>query len=158
MRTDREDRFMLALIVALTLAPVAQPQEAPFAWMVGSWCTLPHPPIPGTTCETWQPMADGVMRGSSVTRRERTVTPEEKMEIRRDGAGWVFHAEPRGQAPADFRAGADDVAELAISFENSAHDYPQRVRYWRDGDKLMAEIALADGSKSIVWEYHRAAQ
>lgn len=149
---------MLALIVALTLGPVPQQQEAPFAWMTGSWCTLPRPPMTRTTCETWQPMADGMMRGTSVTRRDGVARPEERMEIRRDGTGWVFHAEPRGQTPADFRAGADDVAELAVSFENRAHDYPQRVRYWRDGEKLMAEIAMADGSKSIVWEYHRAAQ
>ncbi|MDG2534758.1 DUF6265 family protein [Sphingomonas sp. HITSZ_GF] len=132
-----------------------QPQEAPFAWLIGKWCTLPHAPAKGTTCEEWTPMADGVMRGTSQTRREGKPTQEEKMEIRRDGAGWIFHAEPRGQAPADFRAGADDVAALAVSFENAAHDYPQRIRYWRDGDMLIAEIALADGNKAIRWEYHR---
>ncbi|MEP9359499.1 DUF6265 family protein [Sphingomonas sp. KR3-1] len=154
---------MIAIVMALALGPAPIPppaqqqQEPPFAWLAGSWCTLPHPPVPGTICETWVPTADG-MRGTSVTRRERTITPEEKMEIRRDGAGWVFHAEPRGQAPADFRARPDDVAALAVSFENRTHDYPQRVRYWRDGDTLMAEIALADGSKSIIWEYHRVTE
>ena len=143
------------MLLQIMLLAMAAPQDAPFAWMVGTWCTKPRPTPSGTTCEEWRPTADGGVRGISRTRRERMTTVDEAMEIRRDGAGWIFHAEPHGQAPADFRAGADDVAELAVSFENAVHDYPQRVRYWRDGEKLMAEIAMADGSKAVTWEYHR---
>lgn len=142
------------MLLPIVLLAMAAPEDAPFAWMVGSWCTRPGPSA-RTTCETWQPMADGVMRGVSKTRHERMTTLDEAMEIRRDGSFWVFHAEPRGQAPADFRAGAGDVAAQAVSFRNAAHDYPQRVRYWRDGETLMAEIAMADGSKPVVWEYFR---
>jgi len=38
-------------------------------------------------------------------------------------------------------------------FENRDHDYPQRIRYWREGEVLMAEISLADGSKPMRWRY-----
>ena len=142
------------MLLHILLLAMAAPQDAPFAWMVGTWCTRPHPPLTRTTCETWQPMAGGGVRGVSKTRHERKTVLDEAMEIRRDGNGWIFHAEPHGQAPADFRAGADDVAELAVTFENAKHDYPQRVRYWRDGDKLMAEIAMSDGGKAVTWEYY----
>lgn len=147
----------IGTLAALTAAamPLAAQQEPAFGWLVGRWCTVPDPMKQRRTCETWAPMADGVMRGTSETHRGDAVVGEEKMEIRRDGDRWVYHAEPRGQAPADFHAGADDVAELAVTFENAAHDYPQRIRYWRDEDKLMAEIALADGSRAVLWEYAR---
>ena len=40
-----------------------------------------------------------------------------------------------------------------IEFTNPAHDYPQRIRYWREGDKLIAEIALIDGKRAVSWTY-----
>ena len=41
----------------------------------------------------------------------------------------------------------------SIQFSNPAHDYPQRIRYWRDGKTLNAEIALIDGSRAVQWSY-----
>lgn len=151
---------MIASFVMLVGLLLGQPQQQDplFGWLVGKWCTEARPPSDRTTCEEWRPMVDGVIRGTTQTRRGGKVVSNETMEVRRDGTGWVFHAEPSGQPPADFRAGPDDVAELAVSFENAGHDYPQRIRYWRDGDKLMAEIAMADGSRPVLWEYRRAAK
>jgi hypothetical protein len=42
-----------------------------------------------------------------------------------------------------------------ITFYNVANDYPQRIRYWREGDVLIAEIALEDGSKPKRWRYRK---
>ena len=59
--------------------------------------------------------------------------------------------------------GAPRVAFVLVSqtahevvFANPAHDYPQRVRYWREGDLLKAEIALADGLRAMAFTYRRA--
>ena len=41
----------------------------------------------------------------------------------------------------------------AIEFANPANDYPQRIRYWRQGKLLMAEISQIDGSKAVRWNY-----
>jgi hypothetical protein len=40
-------------------------------------------------------------------------------------------------------------------FENRATDYPQRVVYRRQGDRLTATISLADGSKAVSWSFRR---
>ncbi|WP_278373411.1 hypothetical protein [Sphingobium xenophagum] len=40
-----------------------------------------------------------------------------------------------------------------ISFANPDHDYPQRIRYWREGRLLMAETAKMDGSQTQSWTY-----
>ena len=42
-----------------------------------------------------------------------------------------------------------------IAFFNVANDYPQRIRYWREGRELLAEIALEDGSKARRWRFRR---
>ena len=45
-----------------------------------------------------------------------------------------------------------------ISFANPDHDYPQRIRYWREGRLLMAETAMMDGSNAQNWTYAPAGQ
>ena len=43
----------------------------------------------------------------------------------------------------------------SATFENAAHDYPQRIAYARDGDTLTATISAIDGSKARRWTYRR---
>lgn len=47
------------------------------------------------------------------------------------------------------------AGERMIEFANPAHDYPQRIRYWREGNRLKARISLMDGSKAEDWDYGR---
>ena len=79
----------------------------------------------------------------------------EPMRIAGDAGALVFHAEPPGQTPTDFQTAKLDTASQSVEFVNIAHDYPQRIRYWREGELLMAEISLADGSKPMRWRYRR---
>ena len=46
---------------------------------------------------------------------------------------------------------AIDLAPLTAP--NPAHDYPQRIRYWRQGKLLMAEFSKLDGSQTERWNY-----
>lgn len=138
----------IMLLAGLGLSP------EPLDWLVGKWCTEP---VNGrTTCESWQPMgADHVMRGETVTTSAKGER-REPMRISSEAGKLVFHAKPPGQAPTDFAA--RHAASQSIEFVNAAHDYPQRIRYWREGELLMAEISLADGSKPMRWRYRRAGQ
>ena len=146
----------LVLALGLALAIPASAQQQPLAWLVGQWCT--EPAKGETVCETWQPMGDDqIMRGISETRRG-DVRRIETMHIINDAGRLVFHAEPPGQAPTDFFSTTRDHAPASLAFENRAHDYPQRVRYWREGELLLAEISLADGGKPMRWTYRRVAR
>ena len=141
--------MLLSLIILA--APIAQ--DPPLAWLAGEWCT--EASQGKQTCERWAPMAKGEMRGVSEIRRGTERSPAETMRITDDAGMLVFHAEPRGQAPADFQSTVRDHAPSTLTFENRTHDYPQRVRYWREGEMLMAEISLADGSRPMRWTFHR---
>lgn len=139
---------MIAFALALVLAP-----EPDLSWLVGEWC-IERSELKNVTCESWRDMGNGVLNGMGKTWHERFVTIDEHMEIRPEGDGFVFHAEPNRQKPTDFRSVGGQPA-MSVRFENRAHDYPQVVRYWREGELLMAEISLADGSKARRWVYRR---
>ncbi|MBO9574602.1 MAG: hypothetical protein J7494_02585 [Sphingobium sp.] len=136
----------LAALALLAAASVAGPLD----WMAGSWCTA------GTenrTCEHWQPMAGGMMLGSSKTVQGDRTTSFEYLRIGLEGGQATYFGSPQG-APAVAFPQAERTAQRVV-FVNAGHDYPQRIAYWRDGDALVAEISLADGSKPRMWRYLR---
>jgi len=144
----------IALIAALLAAPVAAAEETPPlpGWMAGCW-----EQVEGErwTEECWTAPRAGTMLGSSRSGRGDTLIEWETMQIlpgdAASGPGPVFWGSPRGAARTAFAWRPD--AGPGIAFVNAAHDYPQRIRYWREGENLIAEIALADGSKPRRWTY-----
>lgn len=42
---------------------------------------------------------------------------------------------------------------MGMTFENPAHDYPQRIHYQRVGDVIHVEIMKMDGSAIERWSY-----
>ena len=55
-----------------------------------------------------------------------------------------FFAQPSGKPASEFPMVLR--SEESVEFANANHDYPQRIRYWRQGQLLMAEISKIDGS------------
>jgi hypothetical protein len=104
------------------------------------------------TEEHWGGMQDGAMVGSSLRIGGNRKTWEETMRIVADADGrYVLHVSQGGEAEVRFPMVRRSSTE--ILFANPAHDYPQRIRYWREGPLLKAEISLADGSRPANWEY-----
>ena len=147
-------RFAIAAASLAGAAP-ALAQEAPLEWLRGAWCT--DPDAKGRrTCETWEDDGKGALAGLSQAQAANggPVETLERMRITAEPNRLVFHADPTGQEGGDFYAvGAQ--RPLAVRFENAAHDYPQVVRYWREGELLLAEISLADGGKPVRWTFRR---
>lgn len=73
--------------------------------------------------------------------------------VREDDGNLAFWAISADQRPVRF--GAVRVDQSEILFENPAHDYPQRIRYWHEQDMLKAEIALIDGTKAVQFLFAR---
>lgn len=145
-------RGMMAIAAAMLLTPgAAMAQGAQLGWMAGDW----REDVAGRwTTEHWQVEPDGAMTGTSSSGHDQVVRETEAMTITLDGGAAVFTALPKGaQAPTPFREAAHGAQD--VTFENAGHDYPQRIRYWREGEELLAEISLADGSKAMNWRYRR---
>ena len=62
----------------------------------------------------------------------------EFMRIADTPEGMSYFASPAGRPPVEFRF--REAGDKRVVFENAAHDYPQRIVYWKDGDLLAARI------------------
>ena len=142
-------------ILPLLLAAVGPARAEPAAmpgWLAGCW-----EQVEGDTWteECWTTPRGGIQIGSGRSGRGDKLTSWESMQIERgEGGGLTFYGSPEGTPRVAFPLVSQSAQEVV--FANPAHDYPQRVRYWREGDLLKAEIALADGLKAIGFTYRRA--
>lgn len=142
---------VFASIAALPLLlAAAEPDVSPAPdWMAGAWSEAE---ADRWTEEFWTPMRGGIMIGAGRNGRGEQLSGWEQPRITRDtDGGLTFWGSPGGAKPVPFRMISSGPAE--ITFANPTHDYPQRIRYWREGKALHAEISMADGSKAIRWRY-----
>ena len=104
--------------------------------------------------ETWTRSLQGdQLFGFSVISKDGQRVFFEQLRIDLEQSGIVLSAYPKGTGPTPFKGtlGSDS----AIEFANPANDYPQRIRYERAGDRLLAEISMLDGKKLSKWRYRR---
>jgi Domain of unknown function (DUF6265) len=143
--------FVLA--VALVLSPgVAaaydEGTELP-EWMTGTWGSADGE---SWADEYWTPARAGIMIGASRSGEGEKLQFWEHMRIVREADGKLaFWAIASDQKPVRFIATRKTAGEIV--FENAAHDYPQRIRYWREGKELKAQISLIDGSKPVEFSF-----
>ena len=137
---------VLALLIPTAIA--AEKSEMP-DWMTGAW-------VGGEgeawVDEFWTPPRGDLMIGAGRAGRADKLMSFEHMRIERETDGtMVFWALPGGKNATRFvavHADSDDVI-----FENAANDYPQRVRYWRDGNEMKARIMKLDGSQQMDFSW-----
>ncbi len=124
-------------------------------WMAGCWERSSGATI---VEEQWMRPRGGVMLGMGRTTRRDTVVEYEQLRIFERAGRTVYSATPSGQAPAEFQAAT--TGDSLVTFENPAHDFPQRVIYRRRGaDSLIARVEGLRGLelRGIDFPYRRVA-
>lgn len=143
---------MLALGLALLPAGALAEDQALPGWMAGCWEMRDGA---GWADECWTVPRAGMMIGSGRAGSGDSLASFEHMRIERgDGGALTFLASPGGKGWTPFTSAADP--DGGVTFVNTANDFPQRVRYWREGELLKAEISLADGGQAMRWTFTRA--
>ena len=137
----------------ITAAGAAQTPALP-AFMTGCWQRRSRPEEGNSwTQECWMEPKAGLMLGASREGDGDKLSSWEQLRIEQAADGTVtLFASPGGRPAVAFKAKA--MGPSAIEFTNAAHDYPQRIRYWREGRDLLAEVSLMDGSNAKRWRYH----
>jgi Domain of unknown function (DUF6265) len=144
-------RIILASLAAVALhaAPVPAQSIDALHWLAGDWVEEAPDRV---TEEMWMAPRAGVMLGMSRTLKDERLRVFEFVRIGPGSAGGIsFFAQPGGTAPTEFPLLRME-AQL-VTFANPGHDYPAIVRYWRDGEQLLAEISAKDGSNPMRWRY-----
>ena len=146
---------MLAAIAALALAapPALAPDAPDLSWLAGYWLSCGNG---REVSETWSDPRGGILMGYAITTGAGGSSWEQmRIESGVPGPGDTgFVAQPRGAAaPVAFRLVRSRPREAV--FENPAHDFPQRVIYRREGNRLTGRIEGA-GGRSMEWRYRSA--
>ncbi|AJA10697.1 hypothetical protein SKP52_19140 [Sphingopyxis fribergensis] len=143
---------MIAATLALLLvaaSPAATVDD--LGWLAGDWVSEADG---RWTDEGWAAPRGGMMIGYSRSGRGDVLREFEFLRIAAgEDGGLAYLAQPQGRAPVAFPLVRHDKA--SATFENAAHDYPQRIAYARSGDTLTATISAIDGSKPRTWTYRR---
>lgn len=139
-----------SLALASPLSALSDGHAMP-TWMAGSWHNKTGD---AWSEEYWTPLRADTMFGSSRSGTDDTLKFWEQMRLQREDGNaialWIVAAD---QKPVRFEATAS--GDKWMTFENAAHDYPQRIKYWREGRTLKAKISLMDGSKAIAFHFTR---
>jgi hypothetical protein len=151
---------MLASLIAMALAatPAAAPSDIDkLGFIAGCW-TMVRPN--GTKIdEQWFAPSGGAMVGMSRSVRDGKLREYEFMRILPAADGKLqYVAIPSGQAEAAFPM--KEIADGTVTFENPAHDFPQRILYRLiDKDTLVARIEGSVGgqARSADFPYKRCA-
>jgi hypothetical protein len=148
-------RLLIALAALAAGPPVApaQPAQPDLDWLGGYWLSCADG---RDVSETWSVRRGGIMLGFGVTTGPQAFSWEQmRIEAGLPGPEDMrFIAQPRGaEAATAFRLVRSGPREAV--FENLGHDFPQRVIYRREGDRLTGRIEGADG-RGQDWHYRAA--
>jgi hypothetical protein len=133
--------FVLLLTVPLH---AGEPAIEDLAWMAGHW----RADLDGVAMEElWLPPSGGTMLG--VHRDVKGArTSFEFIRIATTPEGIVYFAQPGGQPPTPFKL-VESTQARAV-FANPQHDFPKRIVYWLEEQKLCARVE-GDGGEGEQW-------
>lgn len=158
----RSTRWLLTIATLVQVPSAARAQRATSPvhiyqarFMTGCWAMQA-----GNTLveEHWLAPRGGVMLGVGRTTRGDSLVESEFIRIYVRGDSLVYAAQPSGQSPAEFTAPMPNGT--VVSFENRAHDFPQRIIYRRVGpDSLIARVEGTRNGvvRGIDYPYRRTA-
>jgi len=147
-------RLLLAMLVLVSPATFGQgiPRAATLDWLAGTWTQVKGEE---RVTETWIGPGNGVLVAANLTTRGTQRKSFEFLRIADTAEGFSYYASPGGRPAVEFKL--KEAGDRRVVFENAAHDFPQRILYWRDGDKLVARIegAIGGKEKSEEWRFAR---
>jgi hypothetical protein len=146
-------KTLLGAALGLLLMGQAAPPRSidDLAWMSGRWVVERDG---RWTEEHWSAPRAGTMMGYSWSGRGETISEYEYLRLQAgEDDEIVYLAQPNGGAGVGFYLARSDAASATL--ENPTHDFPQRIRYARTGEVLVATISKMDGSNAMSWTYRR---
>jgi hypothetical protein len=149
-------RFAVALLIFVAPAQAAAqslPRVASLDWMAGTWTQ--ETPAGRTVTESWVGPGHGLMVAANLATFPNGRKSYEFLRIADTADGVSYFASPGGKPPVEFKL--RESGDRRVVFENPAHDFPQRILYWRDGEVLVARIegTVKGQARSEEWRFGR---
>jgi len=120
-------------------------------WLSGVWVRT-NMPANRSGNERWVKMSAGEWQGFGLTLKGQDTVAFEKLKmVIKDDAIYYVADLSENKQPVYFKL--TEISENGFMVENPEHDFPKKIRYQKDGDKLRATIA--DNAKSIDYFFQR---
>jgi len=123
-------------MMSVTTTFAQKPTINDLSWMTGSWIGS----VRGVDMEEhWTAPKGNSMIGIHRDIAKGRTTSFEFLRIEQQGDQVVYLSMPNGRSPAT-PFPLKEMSAARVVFENPAHDFPQRIIYWKDGNDLCARI------------------
>ena len=146
-----------ALALMASSPPAAQKPSGgieALAWMEGAWGGEKD----GVAMEeVWTGPRGGALLGLHRDVKGQRMLSWEFLRIQATDAGILYFASPRSAPPTPFKL--VETGDKRAVFENTQHDFPQRILYWVDAKgALHARIEGPQGGRTVSeeWVWTRA--
>jgi hypothetical protein len=138
---------LIALVISSSVAQTKAPLEN-LSWLSGCWEGRDGESL---IEEHWSKPEGQTMLGFGRTISKEKTTTFEFLQIREEMGGLVYLPQVKGAAAVPFRLTSFDKDKFV--FENSTHNFPQRIIYQRQNLMLLAAIEGLDNGKQAREEY-----
>ena len=122
------------------------------AWLEGTW---ENNSPEGNLSETWTKENDSVFKGQTYFIKGKDTLHNESITLTQKGEDLIYSPTVQGQnnnKAIDFKLTVSTANQL--SFENKAHDYPQKIVYTKvTNDSIVAEISGIQQGKASSEKY-----
>lgn len=120
-----------------------------FPWLVGTWER--HNVKPGTTAfEIWEKTKDGYF-GQGVSMKEGDTTFVEILKIvEKDGVIYYVADVTHNPEPTYFKI--TSYTKNGFVSENPQHDFPKKIEYMLEGERMTVIISDGDNKMGFVFE------
>jgi hypothetical protein len=148
--------FLLTICTSLLEIGYSQSQKVAdqfkkLEWLSGTWVRTNAPPNRNSN-ERWVKMSGSEWQGFGLTMKGQDTAYLERLKliIKEDAIYYVADV-PENKQPVYFKL--TEISENRFVVENPEHDFPKKITYQKDGDKLKATIS--DNTKSVDYFFQR---
>ncbi len=119
-------------------------------WLTGNWKRL-NEEEDKETFENWEKISSSEYTGIGFTMQKGDTISQEKMDIIQKNGKWTLYV----KMPYENEATTFEMMELKnneFTFVNDTIDFPNKIQYWIEGDKMNAKISNAEMEIPFVFE------
>jgi Domain of unknown function (DUF6265) len=119
-------------------------------WLEGTWVRMNVRPGHSGS-EQWIKVSPTELQGIGVTMKGRDTVFVEKFKlVIKDYTIYYIADVSENKRPVDFKL--IEISEKEFTCENPEHDFPKRIRYQKDGNKIKATISGSGKSFDYLFE------
>lgn len=131
--------------------PKLSEQTENFDWLLGNWQRL-NEAQGKETFENWVKISETEYFGIGYTMQKEDTLSKENMKLVKENTNWNLIVKTTQDAQPTVFTGVDHD-ENGFACENNENDFPNKIKYWKNGDKIKATISNAE--MTIAFEFEK---